>query len=207
LLVTLLLIASYLIGSIPTGVIVGRLSGFDPRAVGSRNIGMSNVARAGGAKAAAITFLGDMLKGLIPVLVARLAGFDAWAVAAVALAAFIGSISSVFLRFSGGKGVACSVGIWLAISPLALGIALLVFLGVFAVWRIMSLSSISAAIALVPGAAATGSHRSYLALAVAMAVLVLWRHRENINRLIAGTEPVVGAPKRAVVPPADMPVR
>ena len=161
-LIVLLLIASYLIGSIPTGVIVGRLSGFDPRAVGSGNIGMSNVARAGGAKAAAITFLGDMLKGLIPVLVTRLAGFDARVVATVALAAFVGSICSVFLRFSGGKGVACSVGIWLAISPLALGIAMLVFLGVFAVWRIMSLSSIGAAIALVPAVAATGSHRSYL---------------------------------------------
>jgi len=195
LLIVLLLIASYLIGSIPTGVIVGQLSGFDPRAVGSGNIGMSNVARAGGAKAAAITFLGDMLKGLIPVLVARLAGFDARVVATVALAAFVGSICSVFLRFSGGKGVACSVGIWLAISPLALGIAMLVFLGVFAVWRIMSLSSIGAAIALVPAVAATGSHRSYLALAVAMGVLVLWRHGENINRLIAGTEPVVGAAK------------
>ena len=194
-LIVLLLIASYLVGSIPTGVIVGQLSGFDPRAVGSGNVGMTNVARAGGAKAAAITFLGDMLKGLIPVLVARLAGFDARVVATVALAAFVGSICSVFLRFSGGKGVACSVGIWLAISPLALGIAMLVFLGLFAVWRIMSLSSIGAAIALVPAVAATGSHRSYLALAVAMGVLVLWRHGENINRLLAGTEPVVGAAK------------
>jgi acyl phosphate:glycerol-3-phosphate acyltransferase len=195
LLILLLLIASYLIGSIPTGLIVGRLSGFDPRAVGSGNIGASNVARAGGASAAAITFLGDMLKGLIPVLVARLAGFDARAVAAVALAAFVGSICSVFLRFSGGKGGACAVGIWLAISPLAIGIALLVFLALVAVWRIMSLSLIGAVIAGVPAVALTGSHRSYFALAVVMGLLLLWRHRENINRLIARTEPVVGAPK------------
>ena len=192
-LIILLLVASYLIGSIPTGVIVGRLSGFDPRAVGSGNIGTSNVARAGGAKAAAITFLGDMFKGLIPVLVARLTGFDARMVAAVALAAFVGSICSVFLRFSGGKGGACALGIWLAISPLALGIALLVFLGVFAVWRTMSLSSMSAALAGVPAVAATGSHRSYRALVLVMAVLFVWRHHENINRLIAGTEPVVGS--------------
>ncbi len=195
LLIALLLIASYLIGSIPTGVIVGRLSGFDPRTVGSGNIGMSNVARAGGAKPAAITFVGDMLKGLVPVMAARLAGFGARGVAAVALAAFVGAICSVFLRFSGGKGLACGFGIWLAISPLAVAIALLVFLGVFAVWRIMSLSSMAAAIALVPIVAATVSGRSYLALALAMAVLVLWRHHENINRLIAGTEPVVGAAK------------
>ena len=195
LLTVLLLIASYLIGSIPTGVIVGRLQGFDPRTVGSGNIGMTNVARAGGGRAAAITFLGDLLKGLVPVLVARLAGYNAHVVAAVALAAFVGAICSVFLRFSGGKGVACSVGIWLAISPLALGITLIVFVAVLAVWRTMSLSSISAALALVPIVAVTLPQRSYLALAFAMAVLVVWRHRENINRLIAGTEPAIGGAK------------
>jgi len=200
LLIAILLIASYLIGSIPTGVIVGRLQGFDPRAVGSGNIGMTNVARAGGGRAAAITFLGDLLKGLVPVLVARLAGYNAHVVAAVALAAFVGAICSVFLRFSGGKGVACSVGIWLAISPLALGITLIVFVAVLAVWRTMSLSSISAALALVPIVAVTLPQRSFLALAFAMAVLVVWRHHENINRLIDGTEPTIGGAKSGARP-------
>src|SRR5208337_4176929 len=102
----LLIVGAYLVGSIPTGVIVGRFSGFDPRAVGSGNIGMANVARAGGTRAAAMTFLGDALKGLIPVIAVRAAGFEAGVVTAVALAAFIGSICSVFLRFRGGKGVA-----------------------------------------------------------------------------------------------------
>jgi acyl phosphate:glycerol-3-phosphate acyltransferase len=192
----LLLILSYLIGSIPTGVIVGRLSGFDPRAVGSGNIGMANVARAGGTRAAAITFLGDMLKGLIPVLAVRVAGFDPGVVVACALAAFVGSISSVFLRFSGGKGVACAVGIWTAISPLAVGIALLVFLGVFSIWRIMSLSSLSAAIVLPPLAAALSLASPYVLLAILMTALILLRHQENIGRLIRGEEPTFGPHRR-----------
>ena len=115
---------------------------------------MTNVARAGGGGAAALTFLGDALKGLIPVMVVRAAGFDATAVAVVGLAAFVGSIWSVFLRFRGGKGVACALGIWLVLSPLAAGIALVVFAIVFGRWRIMSLSSLSAAIALPPAVAA-----------------------------------------------------
>lgn len=188
-----LIIAAYVVGSIPTGVIVGRMSGFDPRAVGSGNIGMANVVRAGGARAAAITFLGDMLKGLIPVMCVRAAGFDARMVTVVALAAFTGSICSVFLRFSGGKGLACSVGIWLAISPLAVGLALIVFLAVFAMWRIMSLASMSAAVALVPVVFALSYRRSYLALAIVMVALILLRHRENIGRLIQGTEPAFRA--------------
>src|ERR1039458_7735341 len=99
----ILILAAYLIGSIPTGVIVGRMRGFDPRAVGSGNIGTSNVARAGGGSAAAITFCGDVLKGAIPVVVAQAAGFPIAVVAWTGMAAFIGSICSVFLRFRGGK--------------------------------------------------------------------------------------------------------
>jgi len=187
--IALLIVASYLMGSIPSGVIVGRILGFDPRAVGSGNIGMTNVARAGGGGAAALTFLGDALKGLIPVMVARAAGFDATAVAVVGWAAFVGSICSVFLGFRGGKGVACALGVWLGLSPLAVGIALVVFAIVFALWRIMSLSSLSAAIALPLAVAALSSPQPYLALAIMMTALVLLRHQENIGRLIRGEEP------------------
>src|SRR5260370_15905055 len=102
---TLLIVGAYLIGSIPTGVIVGRIRGFDPRTVGSGNIGTSNVARAGGMSAAAITFAGDVLKGALPVVVANAAGFPIQTIAWTGLAAFIGSICSVFLRFRCGKGV------------------------------------------------------------------------------------------------------
>ncbi|HUO06566.1 MAG TPA: glycerol-3-phosphate 1-O-acyltransferase PlsY [Candidatus Binataceae bacterium] len=185
----LLIAAAYLIGSIPTGVIVGRMQGFDPRGVGSGNIGMTNVARAGGSKAAAITFIGDILKGAIPVAIARAFGFTPSIVAAVAIAAFIGSICSVFLGFSGGKGVSAALGIWLVISPIVLLIALAVFIAVFAVSRIMSLASICAAIALPPAALATGLPRHYVLLAIIMSALVLFRHLENIQRLRLGEEP------------------
>src|SRR5208282_5214571 len=143
----LLIVGAYLVGSIPTGVIVGRMRGFDPRAVGSGNIGMANVARAGGASAAAMTFAGDVLKGAIPVMVAQAAGSPTAIIAWTGLAAFIGSICSVFLRFRGGKGVAAALGVWLAIAPMVILVALVVFGGVFAISRIMSLASISAAIA------------------------------------------------------------
>jgi glycerol-3-phosphate acyltransferase PlsY len=186
---TLLILAAYLIGSIPTGVIVGRIRGFDPRAVGSGNIGASNVARAGGASAAVMTLVGDALKGAIPVIVARSGGFPPAVIAWVGLAAFIGAICSVFLFFQGGKGLACALGIWLAISPLALVISLAVFAVVFAISRIMSLASMGAAIALPPTVAALGLPHHYLLLAILMSALALFRHRENIKRLSRGEEP------------------
>ncbi len=185
----LLIVGAYLVGSIPTGVIVGRLRGFDPRAVGSGNIGTSNVARAGGASAAVITFAGDVLKGAIPVIVAQAAGFPIPIIACTGLAAFFGAICSVFLRFRGGKGVAAALGVWLAIAPMVILVALAVFGVVFAVSRIMSLASMGAAIALPPAAAAMGLPQNYLLLAILMTALVLFRHRENIRRLSRGEEP------------------
>jgi glycerol-3-phosphate acyltransferase PlsY len=190
--IALLFIGSYLFGSIPVGVLVGRAFGFDPRGVGSGNIGMTNVTRAGGKRAGAITFVGDLLKGMIPVMVARLAGLPPAVVAIVGLGAFIGAISSVFLRFEGGKGVSASLGIWLGISPLPVLIALGVFIVVFALSRIVSLASISAAIALPPAAAIFGLPRPYVGLAIVMTALVLLRHHENIARLIIGEERMVG---------------
>jgi len=185
-------IASYLFGSIPVGVLVGRAFGFDPRGVGSGNIGMTNVTRAGGKGAGAITFVGDLLKGLIPVLVARMAGWPPAVVAIVGLGTFIGAICSVFLWFQGGKGVSASLGIWLGISPLPVLIALGVFLVVFALARIVSLASICAAIVLPPAAAMLGLPRPYVGLAIIMTALVLLRHHENIARLIRGEERPIG---------------
>ena len=185
----LLILGAYLMGSIPTGVIVGRLRGFDPRAVGSGNIGTSNVIRAGGMSAAVMTLVGDALKGAIPVIVARAAGFPPATIAWVGLAAFIGAICSVFLGFSGGKGIACALGIWLAISPMAILFALMAFAVTLAISRIMSLSSMVAAIALPPTVAALGLPHHYLLLAILMTALALFRHRENIQRLTRGEEP------------------
>jgi glycerol-3-phosphate acyltransferase PlsY len=185
----LLIIGAYLIGSIPFGVLVGRLRGFDPRAVGSGNIGMANVARAGGASAAAMTFIGDTLKGVVPVLIARAMGEGATVLAWAGFAAFVGSICSVFLRFRGGKGVSAALGVWIALAPTVIAVALAVFIVVFAISRINSLSSLGAAIALPPTVAAFGLPQPYLLLAIVMTALVLFRHQENIRRLARGEEP------------------
>jgi glycerol-3-phosphate acyltransferase PlsY len=186
--VAILIVASYLIGSIPFGVIVGRMRGFDPRAVGSGNIGMTNVARAGGSSAAAITFVGDMLKGAIPVAVARMMGYPPAILAWVALAAFLGSIFSVFLGFNGGKGLSASLGTWVVLAPMALLFPLAAWGITLATSRIMSMASIVAAIVLVPTVAMLSMPRPYVLLAIVMSALVLIRHHENIRRLIAGEE-------------------
>src|SRR5271170_1359742 len=149
----LLILVAYVIGSIPTGVIVGRLRGFDPRAVGSGNIGTSNVIRAGGMSAALMTFAGDVLKGAIPVLIARAAGFPVATIAWTGLAAYVGAICSVFLFFQGGKGGAAALGIWLSISPTVILFALIAFAVVFAISRIMSLATMGAAIVSPPAVA------------------------------------------------------
>ncbi|MFZ0657090.1 MAG: glycerol-3-phosphate 1-O-acyltransferase PlsY [Candidatus Binataceae bacterium] len=190
-----LVIGAYLIGSIPFGVIVGRMRGFDPRAVGSGNIGMTNVARAGGASAAIITFVGDLLKGALPVLFARLAGFGPAAIAWTALGAFVGSICSVFLRFRGGKGGSAALGIWLVISPLAVLIAAAAFAIVFVIFRIMSLASLAAVIVGPPAVALLHLPSPYLLLIIVITALMLLRFHSNIARLIRGEEPVFW-PKR-----------
>ncbi|MGC1678378.1 MAG: glycerol-3-phosphate 1-O-acyltransferase PlsY [Candidatus Binataceae bacterium] len=185
-----LVIGAYLIGSIPFGVIVGRMRGFDPRAVGSGNIGMTNVARAGGASAAIITFVGDILKGAVPVIFARVAGFGPEAVAWTAIGAFVGSICSVFLRFNGGKGISAALGIWLAISPLAVLIPAIAFAIVFAIFQIMSLAALTAAIVMPPSVAILHLPSPYLLLAIVITALILLRFHGNIARLIRGEEPV-----------------
>ena len=193
--IALLVIGAYLFGSIPVGILVGRAFGFDPREVGSGNIGMTNVTRAGGAGPGAITFIGDLFKGLVPVVCARIAGLPPGIVALVALGAFLGAIGSIFLRFSGGKGVSASLGIWLAISPATVLAAVAVFGIVFGLARIVSLASISAAIVLPPVAAVMGLSRPFVGLAIVMTALVLLRHHENIARLIRGEELPVGRKK------------
>jgi glycerol-3-phosphate acyltransferase PlsY len=189
----LVLLAAYLIGSVPVGVLVGRCFGFDPRKEGSHNIGMTNVARVGGRGAAALTFAGDVVKGLVPILIGSALHVSDGGLALIALVTLLGAIYSVFLGFSGGRGVAASFGIWLGLAPLSVApILLIVFLVVLALSRIVSLASISAAFAL-PIVVALCSYEQFFLMALAMAALVVWNHRENIARLAAGDEPVLGA--------------
>ncbi len=155
---------------------------------------MTNVARADGMSAGTLTFFGDVLKGALPVALARwILGPIPSSLALVGFAAFLGAIASAFLRFRGGRGVATSVGVWLMLAPLPILIALVVFAAILAISRIVSLASLGAAMSLPAATAASGAPRQYVLLAIAMAALVLLRHRANIGRLVRGEEPRLGA--------------
>ena len=173
---------------------MGKGFGFDPRAVGSGNIGMTNVARAGGTGAAALTFAGDLLKGLIPVLIAdAIVTSVPSRLALVGLAALTGAVASIFLGFRGGRGVATSLGVWLGLAPAAIAVAVAVFIVILAARRIVSLASLGAAMSLPAAVAVTHAPRPYILLAIVMSALVIVRHRENIERLLSGTERKIGA--------------
>jgi len=181
-------LASYLLGSVPTGLLLGKALGVDIRTYGSGNIGATNVYRALGRRVGVITLLGDCLKGLLPVLVTRWYGLpDIWVVAA-GLAAFLGHIYTVFLRFKGGKGVATALGVFLGFSPLAVLIALGVFALILGKWRYVSLASITAAAAMPLIVAVIDRRPLIIIMTLLIATLVIWKHRENIGRLKTGTE-------------------
>ena len=188
----------YLAGSIPFGLIITRLAGLgDIRAIGSGNIGATNVLRTGRKSLAVATLLADALKGTIAVIVARALGGEAAALAA-AFGAFLGHTFPVWLGFKGGKGVATYIGVLLGLWwPFAVAFCLIWLAMAFA-FRISSLSALTAS-AVVPVAAFVLGYASgptALVLGV-LAVLVFIRHRPNIERLIAGTEPKIGAEKKA----------
>lgn len=193
---------AYLAGSIPSAYLAGRLlKGVDLRTVGSGNLGATNVYRNLGAEAAAVVLLADAVKGALPValLPSRLdpqwlaAGPDRalWWGLAFGIAAIAGHAKPVFLLWKGGgKGVATAAGVFGAIAPAALGVALTVFAAV--VWRskLVSLASISAAIILPLAVAFTlGAASPVFAVACAIGLFVVWSHRTNIQRIRAGTEP------------------
>lgn len=189
-----LVVVAYLLGSLSTAIILCRLMGLpDPRTQGSGNPGATNVLRFGGKKLAAFTLLGDMLKGLIPVIAARFITTDATVLALVALAAFLGHLYPVFFGFRGGKGVATALGVLLGLSW-QVGLATLVtWLVMAALFRISSLSALIAAL-LSPLFAWWFTHSQvYMAMMGTMALLLLWRHRANIQRILAGQEKRIGS--------------
>jgi glycerol-3-phosphate acyltransferase PlsY len=180
--------AAYLIGSIPTGLLLGKAYGIDIRKEGSGNIGATNLYRTVGRKVGIITLIGDCLKGLLPVVLVKLSSLPPEFAAWVGLAAFCGHVFSVFLKFKGGKGVATALGVFLALAPLAVTIALVLFACLMFIWRYVSLGSISAAAAMPLAVFFLGGSRTVTVVTLVIAVIVIIRHHENIKRLISGTE-------------------
>lgn len=185
---TALLAAAYLVGSIPTGLLLGKAYGIDVRKEGSGNIGATNLYRTVGRKVGVITLIGDCLKGLIPVLAVKSSTFPPDYAAWVGLAAFCGHVFSLFLKFKGGKGVATALGVFLALAPMAVAIAIAVFAACMSVWRYVSLGSIAAAAVMPVAVALRGGGRTLVVVTLLIAVIVIIRHHENIRRLISGTE-------------------
>jgi acyl phosphate:glycerol-3-phosphate acyltransferase len=192
--VTVLLIAvGYGLGSIPTGLLIARWQkGVDIRQHGSGNIGMTNVLRAVGKGAAALTLVGDLAKGLIPVLLARVWLISPWAIGLVALAAIVGHMYPLFSGFHGGKGVATTLGGFISLLPGPLLIAFVVWAACVTFRRQVSLGSLAAAASLPLAALLWRSSAAYVFYALVAATLIWYRHRENIQRLLAGTEPTIG---------------
>lgn len=180
--------AAYLIGSIPTGLLLGEAYGIDVRNEGSGNIGATNLYRTVGRKVGIITLIGDCLKGLLPVLIVTFSSFPPEFAAWVGLAAFCGHVFSLFLKFKGGKGVATALGVFLALAPLAVAIAIALFALLMFLWRYVSLGSIAAAAAMPLAVFFLGGDRNVTIVTLIIAAIVILRHHENISRLIAGTE-------------------
>lgn len=191
------IVGAYLLGSVSFGILVSKAFGLpDPRTVGSGNPGATNVLRSGKKSAAILTLLGDALKGWLPVWAALQTDMLMWVVAAVGIAVFLGHLYPIYHKFKGGKGVATALGVLLAISPLvALG-TLVTWLLVFAFSRYASLASIMAAL-LAPLHAYyyLRPYKDYLLMTLVLAVLLVWRHRSNIVKLLNGTESGFGKKK------------
>jgi acyl phosphate:glycerol-3-phosphate acyltransferase len=187
------LLAAYLVGAIPVGLVVARVvSGTDIRRHGSGNIGATNVLRTLGPGAGVITLVGDVVKGYGAVRLAQAAGgAPEWA-ALGAVLAIVGNCWSVFLGFHGGKGVATGFGAFLALAPLATAPAALVWVIVTATFRYVSLASIMACVGLPVGVALLRYPWPAVGAAVVAGVIIVYRHRLNLVRLMNGTEPRLG---------------
>lgn len=191
-LTAVLIVLAYLCGSIPTGVLLSRRRGVDPRDIGSGSIGATNVARAAGPAAGVLTLVGDVLKGLLPVLAAKALGASATASALIGLAALLGHVYSCFLGFDGGKGVATALGVLFGLAPECAAILVVVFALAIAFGRYVSLASLVGAALTAPMLLALGYPAVTVSVGLVMSAVVAFRHRDNIRRLRFGTEPRVG---------------
>jgi len=182
-------IGGYLLGSLSAAIITCRLLGLpDPRTIGSNNPGATNVLRTGNKKAAAMTLLGDLLKGLMALLIARLLTSNEIILTLTALAAFLGHLYPVFFGFKGGKGVATALGVFLGLSWLCGLLTVLTWLSMTALFRTSSLSALTA-FALAPFyMTLSNDNPPFLIISLIISALLFWRHRSNIRKLISGNE-------------------
>jgi len=197
----LAIVLAYLVGAVPIGVLIGKAKGVDIRRTGSGNVGASNVMRVLGMRLGVLAFAGDVLKGALPVLFAEhVLQLSGWALSAAAAAAVIGHCYSPYLRFAGGKAVATGLGIMLAIRwPVGL-VCFGTWGVVLALTRTISVGSMVAYATSPLAAWALGGGPPTIAVAGFLALLSIYRHRENIQRLLAGTESRIG--QRATAEPA-----
>jgi glycerol-3-phosphate acyltransferase PlsY len=192
----ILIFAAYLIGSLSSAIIVCKIMGLpDPRGEGSGNPGATNVLRFGGKKAAAITLAGDMIKGLIPVLFVKYLDTGVLTIAFVGLAAFLGHLYPIFFQFKGGKGVATMLGVMF-------GFSWWIGLATAGTWlfmaKIVKISSLSALVATVLAPLYVWiwfDHDATIAVTAVMTVILFWRHRSNIQKMLNGTEDAIGTDK------------
>jgi glycerol-3-phosphate acyltransferase PlsY len=197
-----LLLLAYLAGSIPFGLVVGKLFyGVDVRLHGSGNVGTTNVFRVLGKKAGVIVLVCDMLKGYVPAAVAA-AVFDPWFAIVIAAAPVLGHIYSIFLKGRGGKGIATGAGVVLALVPVAFAIILTAWLLLILITRYVSVASLAAAVLVPVLTIALDEPLPYEIAGVLVAILVWWAHRSNISRLLAGEENRVTFPWTQRRPPA-----
>ncbi len=192
--ILLFIIIAYLMGSLSSAVITSRLFNLpDPRTQGSGNPGATNVLRLGGKKAAIITLLGDSIKGVIPILIAKGVGLSEWGLGLTSLAAFIGHLYPVFFQFKGGKGVATALGCWLALSW-PIGLTLMgIWLIVAMIFRYSSLAAIACAILAPP--IFLPLHPLLSIPILIMSTLLIYRHKKNIRNLLNKKEPKIGSSK------------
>ena len=187
------IVLAYLAGSVPFAYLLALRAGVDVRVAGSRNVGAANVLRTTGTWRGVVAMGLDVAKGALAVLLASVANAGLPLTAVAAAAAVVGHVYPVWLRFHGGKGVAVAAGVFAMLTPLATAAAAVLF--VLVVWgtRYVSLGSIAATLALPPAAWLAGEPRAIVASAAGTGLLILFRHRDNIRRLCAGTERRMGA--------------
>ena len=187
-----IIVAAYLIGSVPFAFLLARRRGIDLRLAGSGNVGASNVLRTSGVSLAVLAMALDGLKGTLAVVLAQGVASGSAAPVAAGVASVLGHVYSPWLRFRGGKGVATAAGAFSMLAPMALGIASAVFVIAVVATRIISVGSVSAAVTLAVVTFVTDSPRLVIAGACLAAAIIVHRHRGNLARLAAGTERRVG---------------